>query len=124
MAVLTDYRPIASDIRFLDPDTGERRYYLEWTQYTDDEVAVDLSASLAEGETIVDLETHLWLLASTSEGSDTNEDDLMPTPPTTSGAVVRQRIAGLTKDRYYRLFIEFGVAGNHRVQSVVIRVAG
>jgi len=124
MPVATDWQPIATDVTYTSPTTGEREYSLKWTQYDDDEVAVDLAADLAAEETLVSVDAHLWLLRATSESNDTDADSLLVDAPVVEGTMVRQRVAGLTKDRVYRLFIEFGSPGNHRTVTAVIEVVG
>ena len=124
MVVYTDWQPIATDAKYYNTTTQTTEHTWPWIQYADDEIAIDIGDALAEGEAIEGLVTHLWLLKSTSEASNTNEDDLLEGAPTTSGTIVKQRMNGLVFERIYRLFIGFGPAGNHRYVTAVIEVVG
>lgn len=121
----TDWRPIDTDARDENPTTGETEYSWKWIQYNDDEIAIDLSDTLAEGETISGLTTHLWLLPALGEAQVlVDADAKLQGPPTASGVTVRQRISGLVLGRVYRLYVGVGDAGNHRNVTVVIEVVG
>jgi hypothetical protein len=122
--VLTDIVPIETDAFFTDATTGERIRYYRFTEYDDRAIAVDVADMLAEGETLSagEVTPHLVLWKSTTESAHTDEDDLMVGVPTVSGTEIRQRVAGLTPQRWYRLYLTFGPTGNKRTVTALIRV--
>jgi hypothetical protein len=123
MAVYTAWSPIATDATYVNPSTGETEYSWKWVAGNDDEVPVDVSASLATGEDISgQVSTKLVMLKSTSEADDTLTTGLLQGAPVVVGGLVKQRMADLDYPRVYRLHVTIGPAGNRRTITAVIEV--
>ena len=121
--IVTDWRRIDTDATWTDAE-GRRHFVWPWIRYNDDEIAVDIAESLAEGESPTNLEAHLWLLKATTEPADADADDLLVGGPVASGTTVKQRMAELAYPRKYRLYLVYGPAGNRRTTTAVIEVQG
>lgn len=123
MAKYTDWQPFPTDAVFVNTQTGETEYSWKWVQYNDDEIPIDLTDSMAEGETPTNLSAHLWLLPATDEVQElVAADDKIEGAPSVTGNVVRVRLNELAFQRVYRLYVGFGPAGNHRNVTAVIEV--
>lgn len=113
--ILTDWVPIATDAR-----NGSDRYW-PWVRQNDDEVAVDLADMLDSGESITNLAVTMLQLKSTTESADTDATSLIVSS-SSSGTVVKVRMASLVYQRVYRMTITFGPAGNKRSATAVVWV--
>ena len=95
---------------------------IPWAPGMDYPAAIDLVDQLAEGESVQNPATALWLLRADGEADHVDKSDLKVGGPTINGTVVMQRLAGLARGRYYRLFVTHGSSGNRRSASAVIKV--
>lgn len=128
MPFRTDWQPIATDTTYENPVTRETEYSWKWTQYNDDQIAVNLSDAIADTEVVTGLTTHLVQLPAITDVVQDPvdaDDKFQGSPPTLDGTIVRQRMSDLTEvGRVYRLYVGVGDPGNHRIVTTVIEVVG
>lgn len=98
-------------------------YAWPWVVGMDDDVAVDVAAHLAEGESVTLPAATLTLLGDTAARDAEASPAALVGAPRVNGTKILQRLSGLAAGGLYRLTVLHGPAGNRRGAGLLIEVA-